>query len=194
MTTPVGAVASDANSTAASTKKPAGGSIFSKKYGPLKGWAWAGIVGAGALAFMVWRSHSKTAAANTTAAATVSQFGQSTTGFGASIATLQGEVQQLQGQLARTAATTVKTTAGTTATKTTSTTKPTTVGPQVNVPNVVGQRANFGIGELDSLGFKYTSATGDRDPASEYDISAQQPKGGTKAAKGSTVTLSFKKL
>lgn len=193
MTTPVGAVAKDADSTAKSAPK-GGSSIFSKKYGPLPGWAWTGLVALGALGFVVWRSHGKKAATPTTAAATVSQFGQSTTGYGASIATLQGEVQQLQGALSHTGSTTATTTVKpTTGTKTTATTAPSTVGPQVVVPKVVGLRVTPAIAKITAAGFTYKLSS-ERNPISEYEVNSQTPGAGSKAAKGSRVDLGIVKL
>lgn len=64
----------------------------------------------------------------------------------------------------------------------------------IAVPELVGERANFAIGRLDSLGLKWVSTTGSRDPKHTYDVASQSPAAGTKVAKGSTVSLGFKQL
>jgi hypothetical protein len=54
----------------APTKPPAkGGSILTRKLGPLPGWAWIGI---GVGAFYLWKKHEASSAASTTAATTAS--------------------------------------------------------------------------------------------------------------------------
>jgi len=69
---------------------------------------------------------------------------------------------------------------------------PTTPAAQVTVPNLVGQRANFAIGQLESVGLTWNSASGPRNPKDEYSVSAQKPAPGTKVAKGTAVALTYK--
>jgi hypothetical protein len=62
------------------------------------------------------------------------------------------------------------------------------------VPLVVGERANFAIGKLQSLGLGYKSTTGNRNPKATYDVSAQNPAPGTPVPQGSTVQLAFQQV
>jgi hypothetical protein len=88
----------------------------------------------------------------------------------------------------------------TTPTPVTSTVPPSVPAPApkstgtIKVPDLVGARANFGIGQLESLGLAWTSTTGDRNPQNEYTISSQNPKAGTMVAKGTKVSVGFKQI
>jgi hypothetical protein len=62
--------------------------------------------------------------------------------------------------------------------------------PSVIVPNVVGQRANTGIANLQKVGLNYHGNI-DRNPADTYSINSQTPGHGTKVVKGATIDLSF---
>ena len=90
-----------------------GGSMFSRKYGPLPGWAWAAVFGVGAVGVLWLRSRSAKASADT-----VDTSGNDTAGvdYSGELGTLQSEIQQLQGSAATTGTTTGTTTpTGTTA-------------------------------------------------------------------------------
>lgn len=63
----------------------------------------------------------------------------------------------------------------------------------VTVPDVEGQRANFAIGELESLGLTWHGSP-ERDPSKEYKVSSQTPGAGKKVAKGSRVDLGFEEI
>lgn len=100
-----------------------------RKYGPLPGWAWAGLAGAGALGWRWWRARSAKAAGvdQSGTDATAADQGESAglaasdqTGYGASFSVLQSEIQDLQGAMARTntTPTTTPTTGSTTPTGT----------------------------------------------------------------------------
>jgi PASTA domain len=71
---------------------------------------------------------------------------------------------------------------------------PSQTAANISVPNVVGQRANFGIGELTSSGLGYKSTTGNRKQADTYAIATQSPAPGTKVSKGSIINIGFKDL
>jgi len=62
------------------------------------------------------------------------------------------------------------------------------------VPLLTGERANFAIGKLQSLGLGYKSTTGNRNPKATYDVSGQNPPPGTQVPKGSTVSLAFQQV
>jgi PASTA domain len=64
-------------------------------------------------------------------------------------------------------------------------------GGSIPVPAVVGERANFAIGELESSGLSWSSSTS-RNPQKTYTVSAQNPSAGTLVAPGSKVALTFK--
>jgi hypothetical protein len=65
---------------------------------------------------------------------------------------------------------------------------------KVSVPNVVGQRANFAIGVLESEGLTWHNTTGDRNPSDEYTVASQSPAAGTQVAKGTSVGLAFRQI
>jgi hypothetical protein len=64
-------------------------------------------------------------------------------------------------------------------------------GPMITVPSVTGERANFAIGQLESIGLAWTSSTGDRNPKDTYVVSGQNPAAGTKVPKGTSVALAY---
>jgi hypothetical protein len=65
-------------------------------------------------------------------------------------------------------------------------------GPLVTLPNVVGQRANFAIGDL-RTGVGVNAVTSPaRDPRKEYIVTSMTPHAGSRVRKGSTVTLGIK--
>jgi PASTA domain len=195
VTTPAGAVAADADATERASRpkgKQAGGSVFSRKYGPLPGWGWALLAAGGAIAIFWWRSReeSKTAPATAyTAAATG-------TGWANAANSLQDEISSLQGQAA-----TSKTSSSTTKTatsKTTSTTSKPITGTtpnagDVTVPKVEGLRANAAIAALKAKGLKYHGSP-TRNPAHEYKVVSQTPAAGKKVAPGSRVDLGYQEI
>jgi Fibronectin type III domain len=140
MTTPAGAVASDAQAAQrqAGTAKtrPAGQTFWTRKYGPLPGWGWSLLAAGGGLAYFWWR---KREASKTTAGATTAGTTSGTTA--SAISALQQEIDQLQygygtsGTVSgTTAGTTAKTTTKTTGTTTTKTTGTTTTKTKPGAP------------------------------------------------------------
>jgi hypothetical protein len=71
-----------------------GGSMFSRKFGPLPGWAWAGLLGVGAVGILWLRSRSAKAATTT-----VDTSGNDMSGvdYSGELSTIQAEIGQLQG-------------------------------------------------------------------------------------------------
>jgi hypothetical protein len=65
---------------------------------------------------------------------------------------------------------------------------------KVSVPNVVGQRANFAIGVLESEGLTWHNTTGDRNPSDEYTVASQTPAAGSQVTKGTSVGLAFREI
>jgi len=169
-----------------------GGFSLSKRYGPLPAWAWGLIGGIGV--FAAWKFYQSRHGAGSAATSGSDQ----TTGidFAPQIATLQAEIQQLQqgegGEAVSTtptSATSVPTTPGTSL-PTTNTSTPTT-NTKV-MPNVVGQRANFAIGELKSgYGIRATTIPV-RNPRNEYSVTSQTPKAGAKVSAGTPAVLRVK--
>lgn len=162
------------------------------------------LAAAGAVGVFIWRQRQQAAGTSaSTTAATSSAYGEYGGGsYGANQGVLQAEIQQLQGEVATgTSASTSAVSTSTPATTATTTPATTTATPApapsvtpaatATVPNVVGQRANTGIGIIVSDGFTWVSTTGDRDPKACYKIGSQSPKGGTKAAKGSKISVAF---
>jgi hypothetical protein len=63
----------------------------------------------------------------------------------------------------------------------------------IKIPNLVGQRAAYGVSAINALGLKvHTSPV--RDPSKEYTVTGSSPPAGTSVAKGSSVTLDVKVL
>ena len=62
--------------------------------------------------------------------------------------------------------------------------------PQVSVPPVVGEQAQQAVGDLESAGFTVTQQyVSVNDPTQDGIVQSQSPDGGSKAAKGSPVTI-----
>src|ERR1700733_3340378 len=61
--------------------------------------------------------------------------------------------------------------------------------PTVPVPNVIGQRANFAIGELKSGPGLSATTSPVRNPKYEYNVTSESPAAGQKVPKGSGVVL-----
>jgi hypothetical protein len=95
MTTPIGAVAGNAQATQrdAGRREVKGGSFWTKKYGPLPGWGWSLLAGGGALAYFWWRSRGKSGLTGTAISGTGTG-----TGYAGQLASLQDEIAALQGQ------------------------------------------------------------------------------------------------
>jgi hypothetical protein len=99
MTTPTSAVAGNAaEAQREEAKRPQGGGLFSRKYGPLPGWAWAGIAAGGALAWFWWRNRQASQASDTSSDDTADS-GQEQANTD-QIASLQDEIDALQGVVA----------------------------------------------------------------------------------------------
>jgi PASTA domain len=64
----------------------------------------------------------------------------------------------------------------------------------VTVPNVVGQRVGAAGNAIRAAGLVYASASGVLNPIHAYVVTSTSPAGGTQAAPGSTVKVSFKRL
>ena len=170
------------------TPAPGGTSGFSlsKRYGPLPAWAW-GLIGGGVIyaGYRFYQSRQGSSSAATTSGT------DQTTGvdFAPQIATLQAEIQQLQNGEGSEGGTT-PTTGGTT---------PVVTGggggsgatTNVTMPNVTGQRANFAIGDLKSIGIPATTVPV-RNPRNEYTVTGQTPRAGTKVKKGTPAVLRVK--
>lgn len=80
------------------------------------------------------------------------------------------------------------TTTKTTTTKTGGSPKPTTTGAK-KMPDLVGQRANFAIGELKSGYGVAASTSPPRNPRLEYVVTGQTPAAGTAISPGSRAQL-----
>jgi hypothetical protein len=170
-----------------------GGFSLSKKYGPLPAWGWGLLGGAGIYA--VWRfykSRSSSSATTATSADTSQQVD-----FAPQIATLQAEIQQLQGGESTEGkgpvAPNPANPGGTNVTSSTPTgNKPPPAGAAKTMPNVVGQRANFALGELKS-GYGIIATTVPvRNPRNEYVVTKQTPRAGAKVRSGTPSVLSVK--
>lgn len=185
-------MAADAQATerSAAPKGKQGGSIFSKKYGPLPGWGWALLAAGGAFAVFWWRKREES---KSTASATAYTAAATGTGWSNAANSLQDEISALQGQAAtsKTSSSTTKTTTS----KTTSTTSKPITGTtpnkaDVTVPKVEGLRANAAIAALKAKGLKYHGSP-TRNPAHEYKVVSQTPAAGKKVAPGSRVDLGY---
>jgi len=167
-----------------------GGFSLSKRYGPLPAWAW-GLLG-GASVFAAWKFYQSRHGASSAA---TSGSDQSTgVDFAPQIATLQAEIEQLQqgeGGEGKSSPSPPGTRlpipdpgppgGGS---------KPTT-NTKV-MPNVVGQRANFAIGELKSgYGIRATTVPV-RNPRNEYSVTSQTPKAGARVSAGTPAVLRVK--
>lgn len=166
-----------------------GGFSLTKRYGPLPAWAWGLLGGAGVYA--VWRFRQARSAAST--AATTSATGTDSQGvdFAPQIAVLQSEILQLQqgenGENISKPLPDVDTpNPGGPATDVDPTT---TGGGSKKMPNVVGERANFAIGELKSgYGVRATTVP-PRNPGQEYVVTGQTPRAGATVNPGTTAIL-----
>ncbi len=76
-------------------ERPQRGNAFTKKYGPLPGWGWAGLAALAAVGVWWYRNRQSQQAAQAAQANTAAS--GPGTDYGPQIATLQSEIQQLQG-------------------------------------------------------------------------------------------------
>lgn len=176
---------------AAGGQPPAGGG---KKIGGMPVWAvGAGvvIVGGGIIYYLINRK--KNAAATAATGTTAGTAGTATNQAG-QISTLQTEIGDLQGAESGEGT-------GTTVQPPPPPPPPPPGGgggggggphPIVSVPRVTGERANFAIGQLTSVGLHYKAQP--RNPKHEYVVASQSPGAGAHVAKGSTVTLAWRQI
>ncbi len=166
------------------TERPAGGGgldqVFSRKYGPLPGWGWAGIAaGSGYLYYKHKQAVAASAASTTSAATTYSGYD-----YGPQIATIQSEVQGLQSGEAQETTTTPPTTT-TSSSTTTPTSSPSTgpAGPSAPIPKVTGKTAAQARSILANAGFNVGGGNANA-PAGQI-IRSQTPAAGTRISYGS---------
>jgi hypothetical protein len=154
------------------------------KIGPLPMWAWLGIITALGLGYYLLVAKKKAAAAASASSGTTP-------------ATPEGfaQVPETVNQTTVTANFPQTTPpapppVGTTPVQPTPPAPPSSPSaPTVTVPNVVGQRANFAIGELKSGPGLSATTSPERNPKYEYNVIAENPPAGAKVAKGSGVVL-----
>jgi hypothetical protein len=80
----------------AAPARPAAGTGFAKKIGPLPIWGWTAIAAAAGVGYVLWRrAHPKAAASSTSTSTSTTT--ESQTDYAGEISTLQAEIQQLQG-------------------------------------------------------------------------------------------------
>jgi hypothetical protein len=178
--------------------KQGGKNFLTRKLGFQPTWAWMAEILGAALAYALYKQRQQASSSSS-----------STTSSSANGAVPADQVpdviiqNQLQGP-GTTGATTGTSTTGTgTGTPPASTTVPPASSPTPpavkpsasttkTMPNVVGQRANFAIGELKS-GYNITATTTPkRNSKDEYQVTGQSPAAGTKVASGSKATLNVK--
>jgi hypothetical protein len=114
MTTPAGAVAGNAaQAQREEARRPQGSGLFSRKYGPLPGWAWATLAAGGALAWFWWRNRQSSQASDTSDTTDEADLGTSQADSD-QLASLQDEIAALQGAVATQQTTGAGSTTGTT--------------------------------------------------------------------------------
>jgi hypothetical protein len=181
------------------------GNVLTRKIGPLPTWAWTGIILTPILIYAVIErkksSSSTTAASATTGMTSASQVPQFVNQTYTSV-----QAPSAPNSTGTTPVTTpvttgpATTTTATTPTPTVSTPAPTpapsapvaAAAGGVVIPSEIGERANFAIGKLQSLGLGYQSTTGNRNPKDTYVVTAQSPAAGTQVPKGTVVKLTWK--
>lgn len=169
------------------TERPSGGSgldqFFGKKYGPLPGWAWAGVAAGGG--YLYYRHKQNTSAPSTSAGAT-NAGSYPSYDYGPQIATIQSEVQGLQSGEAQdfTSTPPTTTTASSTTTPTSSpSTQPQPAGPSAAVPKVTGKTAAQARSILANAGYMVGGGSA-RAPAGQI-IRSQTPGPGKRIPYGS---------
>jgi hypothetical protein len=169
------------------------GGAFAQKIGPLPLWGWMGIGLAVALVFYFWQKN-KSSSSNQASTSTE----QGTTEPADQVPPYI--IQNYEGNNAQTVGpTSVAVNPGGPNTPPTPPPTPTNPAPApttttgtVTVPNLNGQRANFALGNLKSIGLLGEGKT-KRNPKDEYVVSGQTPAAGTKVPKGTKVTLTWKR-
>jgi hypothetical protein len=178
---------------------PGGGGSFSlsKRYGPLPAWAW-GLIGGGAV-YAAYRFYQSRHASGSSTAATSGSGADQSTGvdFAPQIATLQAEIEQLQqgegGEAVSTPPSTTPTSGGGRPPIPDPGPKPRPPGGAEKVmPDVVGQRANFAIGELKTGYGIHATTVPVRNPRNEYTVTGQTPRAGTRVSRGTPAVLRVK--
>jgi PASTA domain len=171
------------------------GNAFSQKIGPLPLWGWMGIGLAVALVFYFWQKNkagSGNQASNSTENGTTEPADQVPPFI----------IQNYPGTENAQTVGPVTAPVNPGGPNTPATPPPPPVTPQptpanvvgtVTVPNLAGQRANFALGNLKSIGLIGEGKT-KRNPKDEYTVAGQTPAAGTKVPKGTKVTLTWKRI
>lgn len=169
------------------SQRAAGGFSLSKRYGPLPAWAWGLLGGAGVYA--VWRFRQSRQAASGSTAATASTADAQQVDYAPQISVLQAEVQQLQqGESGEG----ISKPPAEDHDKDDDTGKHGRPGKPERMPDVVGERANFAIGELKSGYGVLATTVPPRSPRQEYIVTGQAPKAGARVRPGSRAVLRVK--
>jgi hypothetical protein len=181
----------------ATTETPSRGNVLTRKIGPLPTWAWTGIILTPIVIYGLIKRKSSTAAASTASGGTGTMTDASQVPQFVNQTFVSPSPPAAPGTVAPpvTVAPVTPTIppVGQPPTAAPPVVPPTASMPgTVAIPNVVGERANFAIGKLKSSGFPYKSASGSRIPTKTYVVTGEQPAGGTRAAKGTPVTLTWK--
>jgi hypothetical protein len=162
------------------------------KIGPLPMWAWLGIITALGLGYYLLVAKKKSAAAAAATATTPA----TPEGFAQVPETVnQTTVNATFPNTTQAVTPPVPPPVGTTPVTPTPPAPPSSPSaPTVDVPNVIGQRANFAIGELKSGPGLSATTSPVRNPKDEYTVTSEAPAAGTKVPKGSGVVLGVKAL
>jgi hypothetical protein len=195
----------------------AGGNVLTRKIGPLATWVWIVLVSVPIVLYgIVERSKTSSTAAASTAASTtasttnasqVPQFvnqtyttvlppsaPQTTAAAPAPAPPSEHHARHNQPPPSTPAPTPTPTQPAPAPVVPTPTPSPSPSGVTEPVPLLTGERANFAIGKLQSLGLGYSNTGPNRNPKLTYDVSAQNPPAGTQVQKGSNVALSFQQV
>src|SRR5208282_279100 len=181
----------------ASERTTRGGSsgAFTQKLGPLPLWGWMGIGLAVALVFYFWNKNKQSSSA-ASQTSTSTESGTTEPADQVPPYIIQNYESDVNAQTVGPTTTNVNPTAPPTPPPPPTTIPPTSTQPstgQVTVPNLMGERANFAIGNLKSIGLVGLGKT-DRNPKNEYEVSGQSIPAGTKVPKGTKVTLQWKQV
>jgi len=169
---------------------------FTRKVGPLPLWGWMGIGLALAFGYYFWEKN-KSSAANSPAS-TSTENGTTEPADQVPPYIIQNYESDVNAQTVGPTTTNVNPTAPPTPPPVPPTTPPPITGTtpatgSITVPNLVGERANFAIGALKSIGLVGIGKTS-RNPKNEYTVASQSPAAGTKVPKGTKVTLTWKQI
>lgn len=167
-------------------------SPFTQKIGPLPLWGWMGIGLAVALMFYFWQ---KNKSSGSNQASTSTEEGTTEPADQVPPYIIQNYESDTNAQTVGPTTVAVNPTAPATPppAPTTPAPTPTTSTGTVTVPNLTGERANFALGNLKSIGLEGIGKT-KRNPKNEYVVSGQTPAAGTKVPKGTKVTLTWKQI